>query len=538
MSKQFRTVPEYDLNPYLTEADILAFGRGLQAAAPELFRMEELGRSREGRPITLFSLTDFSTGKPENKPAFYLQGMVHCHELGSLTATLFFARELIARHQHGGLLEKVAFYIVPRINPDGAEAVRARGGYIRSRRDDSDRSRPNTWMEEDMDGNSLILEMRIPDPCGRWVVSPEDPRVMLPREIDSDGPFYTLMQEGLFHQYDGSPVTRNGNTVIDMNRNYGAHWSPLQSDAGAFPHSEPEIYQVGRFFETHANIFGAVDFHNGPLQILSAPAMKGAELSGNDNAILDRMREFAAEQQLGISIASLYPSPPLHDVPGNFVDWSYFHCGILGWVIELGTIVSSVMPLEEHMKTDCARIPHASIYHWQSQHTGERPCLFPWKKFLHPQLGEVEIGGRDCAGYSVPGRAELRDYLERVFRFCCRHASMAPRLTAESVEVLRPALDFRRIRLRIFNASELPTSVTERGAMLPRRRKPYLEFRPAPGVECLSMNRGIETEHFGPYEQRYFEWFSTGPITDGILGAVVVKGGPAGEFQVEIPPSC
>lgn len=534
MLKTKPMIPEYDLNPYLVEADILDFGRRLEAAAPDLFRMGELGRSAEGRPITLFTITDFSTGEPEDKPGYYLQAMVHSHELGGLIAALFFARELPARHRSGGILERVVFYIVPRINPDGAELIQQRGGCVRSRLDDADRTRPDTWFEEDIDGNRKILEIRYPDPFGKWMVSAEDPRVMLPRKAGSEGPFYALMPEGAFHQYDGSPVFRNGNTSFDWNRNYAANWSPLRRDGGAFPGSACEIRQMMEFFAAHPNIFGAVDFHNGPLAVLTAPATADGAIDSLDCALMKKMERLAAECRLEMAASNVYPEPPPKDIPGCFVDWTYFHCGIPGWTIELGTVVNSVADPEECLKLDGARTVHPRIYRWQSEHPGEPLRLYDWKKFRHPQLGDIEIGGVDCCAYSVPGRPEMREYCERVFQFCTRQAALAPHLAAEPAAATPLGANAWRVRLRLFNAGELSTSVTGRGAQLPVRRKPYLEFLPAPGVECLSMNRGVELEHLAAYGQRSLEWFVRGIPKDGVLGVVQCRGGVGGSFRVEI----
>jgi len=77
------------------------------------------------------------------------------------------------------LLSTRVVYLVPRLNPDGAELAMAdKPRHIRSS------TRPYPWDEphvegftiEDMDGNGLILMMRIPDPHGGWKVNPDEPR--------------------------------------------------------------------------------------------------------------------------------------------------------------------------------------------------------------------------------------------------------------------------------------------------------------------------------------------------------------------------
>ena len=524
MKRLISNLPEYHFEAYFHEEDIVEFGKKLQRAAPDFIRIGELGKSAKGRPITLFTITDFSSGEAENKPAFYIQGMVHSHELGSITAPLFAARELIVGHHSDGLLEKNTFYIVPRINPDGAELVLSRGGWIRSRLDEHcDRTRPNTWVEEDIDGNHLILEMRIPDPYGMWETSPEDSRAMQLRTPRSTGPFYSILPEGRYLQYDGSPVWRDGNERVDWNRNYGSHWSPELKNSGAFPHSEQELYCLGKFFDSHRNIVGAADFHNGPLQILTAPCIPEASIAPGDREIFRKCKEIASRCGFEMSPICNYPSGS-NSSPGNFADWTYFNYGIPGFCIELGTIVSSVFSLDEHKKIDCSRVAHPRIYHWQEEHPEEPTRLYEWKKFHHPQLGEVEIGGIDVMAYSMPDKEKMSSYGRMAFEFCCRYMEMAPHLIGRVGAVESLAKDIWRVRCLVFNEGGLSTALTARGASLSRRPLPYIEFHPAGEIQCLSMNRGMETDHFAAWEQRWFEWFLGGHAVDEILGEVEIKG--------------
>lgn len=529
------SVPEYDLNGFTGQEEFETFVHALADAAPGLCRIGELGRSRQGRPMTLLTITDFSTGEPEEKPACYVQGMVHAHELSGSVAALYCARELLARHRENGILERVTFYIVPRVNPDGTERILESAGCIRSRLDDSDRNRPNTWFEEDINGDGLILEMRYPDPFGKWVADADDPRLLIPRTPQSQGVFYTLIPEGQFHQYDGSPVFRNGNTSIDWNRSYGSSYSPKQKDSGPYPFAEPEVRQIAEFFTAHKNIFCAFDFHNGPLQILTPPATAAGRIAPEDTAFFQSMREAGRKLSLEMSESYTYPGGIPRDLPGNFVDWCYFDLGIPGWVLELGSVVSSLVSLEDHKRIDCSRSIHGEVFKWQQAHPGEAVRLHPWQKFTHPQLGELEIGGVEWRAYSLPGKKEAADYSERALQFLLHNADCAPRLTAAVESVTLCGGNVWRLRVRLVNTGVLPTCVTGQGRTLPRRISPYAEFIPADGAECLSMNRGTECEHLASFESRYLEYFIAAPSGLAELGYLRIQGGPAGNFNLNIP---
>src|SRR4030095_1853180 len=82
-------------------------------------------------------------------------------------------------------LDTRVFYIVPRVNPDGAEwALADHPKEIRSS------TRPYPYVEdhidglvsgEDIDGDGLILQMRIEDPNGAWKGHPDEPPPLIRR---------------------------------------------------------------------------------------------------------------------------------------------------------------------------------------------------------------------------------------------------------------------------------------------------------------------------------------------------------------------
>ena len=76
-------------------------------------------------------------------------------------------------------------YLVPRLNPDGAElALADRPRHIRSstRRYPFDERPVAGLTPEDIDGDGRILSMRLPDPHGGWKVDLQDPRLLVARE--------------------------------------------------------------------------------------------------------------------------------------------------------------------------------------------------------------------------------------------------------------------------------------------------------------------------------------------------------------------
>jgi hypothetical protein len=111
-------------------------------------------------------------------------------EVTAIGCALYLIHSLVTRYKKDAditeALNTRAFYIVPRVNPDGAEwALADRPKVIRSG------TRPYPFDEdpiegmvanEDINGDGKLLSMRIPDPHGGWKPHPEDPRLMIRRD--------------------------------------------------------------------------------------------------------------------------------------------------------------------------------------------------------------------------------------------------------------------------------------------------------------------------------------------------------------------
>lgn len=181
------------------------------AQYPNLCKLESLGSSYEGRDIWVLTLTNFATGPDAEKPAYWADGNIHATEVSASTAALYLINKLLTQYGQDekvtGALDSRAFYIVPRLNPDGAEwALADVPKYVRS----STRPYPRTdeldgLHQEDVDGDGRILQMRVKDRNGSWKAHPDEPRLMIPRDADEPpgDNFYRLLPEGRIKNYDG-----------------------------------------------------------------------------------------------------------------------------------------------------------------------------------------------------------------------------------------------------------------------------------------------------------------------------------------------
>ena len=95
-------------------------------AHPALVTVEEYGRSYEGRPLWLVTVTDAETGRHETKPAHWVDASIHAVELTATVAACRLLQHLVDGFTAGDpvvteALRTRTFYVVPRVNPDGAE---------------------------------------------------------------------------------------------------------------------------------------------------------------------------------------------------------------------------------------------------------------------------------------------------------------------------------------------------------------------------------------------------------------------------------
>ena len=133
--------------------------------APALCALESIGRSYEGRDIWLVTVTNAETGVHGDKPALLIEANIHSMEWTGCTAALHLIHRLLVGHGKDELVTRAldtrAFYVIPRLNPDGAERGLEERRFIRSsvrpypREDLADGLRV-----EDLDGDGRVLDMR------------------------------------------------------------------------------------------------------------------------------------------------------------------------------------------------------------------------------------------------------------------------------------------------------------------------------------------------------------------------------------------
>ncbi|MGD8360031.1 MAG: M14 family metallopeptidase [Gemmatimonadota bacterium] len=467
-----------DWNRYYSAGESEQILREFHALFPELTEIHEIGKSFEGRPLLVMEVTAETTGPAREKPAMYLDGGIHAGELTGSQVALYTLGYLLARYGEDpevtGLLERYAFYIRPKFNPDGSDLALIQDQYLRSTVRPWDEDEDGVEDEdppEDLDGDGWITNMRIPDPEGEWYAHPEDDRVMVrlggrgagpgEQEVPPGARRYRVVREGVDNDGDGA-MNEDGIGGIDMNRNFPRNWEAehLQSGAGPFPLSEPETYAAVKFIQGHPNITSIVHGHTSGGFVYRLPSASAPSLfPENDLALIEHLGAPYTETT-GRPVEPSATHPTQHRY-GTLITWGYWDQGVVGWVPEYS-------PGPEAWVTDYdgdGSVEPLEEIRFNDEELGGR-YFSPWTTYLHPELGEVEVGGWHSKfwGQNPPPEfleAECSVQLPWIFYLI----EQAPRLALEDPVVTPLGDGTFRVRVAVRNEGFLPTSLTGRGAV-------------------------------------------------------------------------
>ena len=534
-------------------------------AHPTLLTLDSIGKSHEGRDIWLLTVTQQGSGLAVDKPAYWVDANIHASELAGGAAALYFIDTLIAGYGKDEritrCLDSRAFYICPRMNPDGAElAMRDTPKIIRSS------TRPYPYDEdfvdgldtEDVDGDGRILSMRIRDPNGPWKCHPDEPRLMVAREpTEAGGTYYRILPEGRVRDYDGFMLKVNRDREgLDLNRNFPAEWRQEfeQLGAGPYPTSEPEVRAVVDFIAHHPNISGGVTFHTWSgvllrpfsgrpdtempaedLWFFKAQGAKGTELTGYP--AISTFEEFRYHPK---------------EITTGGVDWIYEHLGMYKWTVEIWCPMREA-GIHDYKYIDWFRehpvADDLKLLAWSDTALQGKGHV-DWYPFEHPQLGPVEIGGWDkIYAFRNPPAHLLEKEIARFPEWLIWNALTSPKL--ELVHARCEALggDTWRIEVGVQNTGHLPTYVSKRALQRKQSRGLEGELTLPQGASLVS---GALRTLAGELEGRAYKhslvsfWTDTTPTGDraklqwvvrgpaGALVGVVVRHEKAGAVRVQV----
>lgn len=234
----------------------------IAAAHPDLAELHKLGESRGGRALQALRLAGAGAKEAKARPAILLVANLDGARVFASAVALQHARALADGYASDpkvqALLDTTTVFVLPRANPDAAEArferplheQHASGPGV----DDDRDGRGGEDPPADVNGDGVIAWMRVPDPDGEWRADPTDARALVKADRSKgEAGVYVLWPEG--RDADGDErVAEDAPLDARVDLNFPGGWEAHTKEGGLFPTDEPETRALCDFVLTHPEL--------------------------------------------------------------------------------------------------------------------------------------------------------------------------------------------------------------------------------------------------------------------------------------------
>ena len=516
---------------YKTYDQLTASLRALAQSHGNLVKLVDLGKSHEGRSVWAVEIAGAPAGSTpaDQRPALLLAANLEGDQLIGSELALYLAQHLAASYASDArvktLLDEHAVYILPRINPDGAEQM---FGNVKSFRrtnagkfDADNDGRMDEDGPEDLNGDGFISVMRVKDPKGVYMTQPDDARLMKRADAQKgEAGGWSIYWEGLDNDADGF-INEDGPGGIDLNRNFQHKYPYYTADAGPYMVSEPETRAVMNYMLKHRNV-AAILTYGASDNLISATTPQGALGAAQPIDLL----AFADASIAGARTVGTFstnqgpqgffgfggrggpppqtrppgqpaPRPPATTVnaqdveyfrtisdryreltnvrtapvtrapEGAFFEYGYYQFGVPsfstpGW----GLPAAPAAPAAAAAPATSAPARPASAASPAGSFDAKlvkavADGFIDWKPFTHPTLGAVEIGGFKPYAVTNPAASEIDALGKSHAEFAMYLTTLFPRIAVADLKAAPLGGGLYRITAEIENAGYLPTSTAQ-----------------------------------------------------------------------------
>jgi len=337
---------------YLDHAELSRELQGLASRHSSLVTLDELTRSDQGREIWRLTLAAPGDRDPDSRPALLVVANLEGNHLVGSSAAVHLAEHLASGYgevdEITSLLERRTVYILPRMNPDGAEFVWSMPDYeIPYKPHPSAPQQGGMNIRElgrDLGGNGRVQLMRVPDPEGTLIPDPDEPR--LAREANrarAERGLFSLHVEGI-DPADADAYVAMGSDGVNLNRNFPHEYLYFQPHVGPHQVSEVETRALADFLFDQVNIAAVVTFspydnlrsappaqRTPPEGVAPGPPSVPTNILGEDRPyyeyVADRFTEITGLTGEGEEGEA-----------GSFPQYAYYQVGLPSWTTPVWTL--------------------------------------------------------------------------------------------------------------------------------------------------------------------------------------------------------
>jgi hypothetical protein len=472
-------------------------------------RVATLGHSAQGREIPIVRLGRPDTDEELPRPALLIVANLEAdHLVGSEVALRVVERLADADDRDAdGVLDRLTVYVVPRLNPDGAELL-LKGAPRYDQRlslQPIDRDRDGQSGEDgpdDLDGDGLALTMRVKDHKATLKPDEADPRILKPADTaKGEQAVYSLYREGFDNDGDGL-IDEDPPGGVNLNRNWPQKWTDFDPEAGWSPGAEPETRPLIQFLVDHPEVvsvwtFGLNDnlaaepkkpestLDEADLPYFADLARRHIRLMGEaanapDQRVASRPRP--VDEPVPLPTERLHPRIPTRPgsastaIPGlngttdgALSEWAYQQRGLFGLASRLwaGPDIPDAPEGQPKPPAD----GEARWLYWNDKVVGGR-AFVPFHEVEHPTLGPVEVGGWKPGVWLNPPAGRLGPIADAQMAFLKDLVGRLPRIELGGVRVRSLGGDVFEVSVEVKNTGVFPTALAQ--AVKARESRPIV----------------------------------------------------------------
>ena len=274
-----------DISKYLNYAEMTGWLKNFAGANKAVVKLESIGQTLEKRDLWVLEIANPGGVPPGERPGLLVAANFEGDHLYGSALAMFIADDLVknaSKPEVKKALDAGVFYVLPRMNPDGAEAMGvpvkwARRTNARPFDDDND-ARADEDGPDDLNKDGFITVMRVPDPNGAYIVDPDDKRAMKradPKKGEKG--MFSLYGEGIDNDGDGF-INEDPPGGVNINRNFMHEYPYYKPEAGRYMVSEAETKAMMAWIVRHRNIAAILTFGESD-NLIAAPSTSGQPAS-------------------------------------------------------------------------------------------------------------------------------------------------------------------------------------------------------------------------------------------------------------------